>query len=128
MAEILVEEYPEEDHQNVLLVGLHTCGNLAASCLELFVANRNRIKSIVNIGCCYHLLDEKFVSNPDWLRRNSAAGDAAFPMSEYLTNRGFALGRDARMCGTQKPISFEDQAEVCYKFCKNKKFEMKFIL
>ncbi|XP_065221546.1 probable methyltransferase-like protein 25 [Planococcus citri] len=112
MDDILSEEYPREDHQNVLLVGLHTCGNLAPACLELLVENRNRIKSIVNIGCCYHLLEEKFVSNPDWLKRNSVCGNPTFPMSEYLTERRFALGRDARMCGTQKPINLKDSDEI----------------
>lgn len=112
IANILTEEYPEGNHTDVLLIGLHTCGNLGASCLELFINNRNRIKSIINIGCCYHLLEEKFIMNPNWLKKESAYCEYGFPMSNYLTTKSFALGRDARMCGTQKPLNVHKEEEV----------------
>ena len=42
-----------------MLTGLHTCGDLASSMLELFVTNSD-IKSLCSVGCCYHLLLEEF--------------------------------------------------------------------
>ena len=52
------KQRPEMDPR-LFLSGLHTCGNLASSSLEIFVANSN-IQALCNVGCCYHMLDEKF--------------------------------------------------------------------
>lgn len=43
----------------LFLTGLHTCGSLANTSLEIFV-NSAEIKGLCNVGCCYHLLEEKF--------------------------------------------------------------------
>ena len=48
----------------LMLTGLHTCGNLAASVLQLFVNNPLPVRVLCNVGCCYHLLEEEFVRNP----------------------------------------------------------------
>ncbi len=40
------------------LVGLHTCGDLAASCLRLFV-KLPPVQLVCVVGCCYHLISEK---------------------------------------------------------------------
>ena len=47
----------------LLLSGLHTCGNLASSTLQLF-CNSGAAKALCNVGCCYHLLDEQFLTSP----------------------------------------------------------------
>ena len=47
------------DDIGIMLTGLHTCGDLASSMLELFVTNSD-IKSLCSVGCCYHLLSEEF--------------------------------------------------------------------
>ena len=47
------------DDIGIMLTGLHTCGDLASSMLELFVTNPD-IKSLCSVGCCYHLLSEEF--------------------------------------------------------------------
>lgn len=44
------------------MVGLHTCGDLAASTLRMFVA-KPELSAVCGVGCCYHLLSEEF--NPD---------------------------------------------------------------
>ncbi|RKP26842.1 methyltransferase domain-containing protein, partial [Syncephalis pseudoplumigaleata] len=44
----------EGSAQPWLLCGLHTCGDLGASSLRLFVESDARI--LVNVGCCYNLL------------------------------------------------------------------------
>lgn len=47
------------DCPRLFLAGLHTCGSLANTSLEIFV-NSAKIKGLCNVGCCYHLLEEKF--------------------------------------------------------------------
>lgn len=50
-------------NDNIMLTGLHTCGNLAGNMLQLFIGNRDA-RVLCNVGCCYHLLEEHFVRNP----------------------------------------------------------------
>jgi hypothetical protein len=111
------------------LIGLHTCGDLAANSLRLFLGNRN-IMGIINVGCCYqHLtefaneqsgvkeyltrlgegsggkcLDETLVDNRE---------NAGYPLSQFVQAfAGFFLGRMPRsLCigessqqGTKKAI------------------------
>lgn len=42
-----------------MIVGLHTCGDLAANTLRIFTA-KPEIKAVCSVGCCYHLLSEQF--------------------------------------------------------------------
>lgn len=48
--------------QDCLMVGLHTCGDLAPNTLRIF-ASKSEIKGVCSVGCCYHLLSEEF-ENP----------------------------------------------------------------
>ncbi|XP_045467654.1 probable methyltransferase-like protein 25 [Harmonia axyridis] len=83
----------EEEIQGVSLVGLHTCGNLAPTCLRIFNEDPS-IKTLSNVGCCYHLMNEKFESD---------CGEhlSGFPMSDYLNKKKFTIGRNARMVASQ---------------------------
>eukprot|EP00063_Salmo_salar_P072253 XP_014047088.1 PREDICTED: methyltransferase-like protein 25 isoform X2 [Salmo salar] len=45
--------------EDAVMVGLHTCGDLAPSTLRMFVAKRELL-SVCSVGCCYHLLSEEF--------------------------------------------------------------------
>ena len=49
--------------ERVMLTGLHTCGNLAASMLDMFCAD-SAAGVLCNVGCCYHHLDEVFSRSP----------------------------------------------------------------
>lgn len=58
------DPYTCEPGQQLMLTGLHTCGNLAPSILRIFVANPDT-RVLCNVGCCYNLLDEEFtISDP----------------------------------------------------------------
>ncbi|XP_074258579.1 putative methyltransferase-like protein 25 isoform X4 [Saimiri boliviensis] len=48
-----------EDLEDCLMVGLHTCGDLAPNTLRIFASN-SEIKGVCSVGCCYHLLSEEF--------------------------------------------------------------------
>ncbi|XP_055623914.1 probable methyltransferase-like protein 25 [Toxorhynchites rutilus septentrionalis] len=96
LIQLVKEKFPESDVSHFCLAGLHTCGNLGPNCLRLFHENRY-IHALCNVGCCYHLLVEEFVVdkyyNQERLKENSGFG---FPMSEFLREKGFFLGRNVR--------------------------------
>lgn len=111
------------------LSGLHTCGNLAPSCLRIYGENQ-QIMAICNIGCCYHLLNEQFSEfiyrsirrerSPESIRRkvcepasNEAIGKCyGFPMSQYLIDCETKLGRNARMLACQSVHRVVDRNEL----------------
>ncbi|KFO90381.1 Methyltransferase-like 25, partial [Buceros rhinoceros silvestris] len=79
------------DLEDCMMVGLHTCGDLAANTLRIFTA-KPEIKAVCSVGCCYHLLSEQFENQEEcpeevW----------GFPMCQYLKDRGWCCGRNARM-------------------------------
>uniref|UniRef100_A0A8C9G204 Methyltransferase domain-containing protein n=1 Tax=Pavo cristatus TaxID=9049 RepID=A0A8C9G204_PAVCR len=45
--------------KDCIMVGLHTCGDLAANTLRIFTA-KPEIKAVCSVGCCYHLLSEQY--------------------------------------------------------------------
>ncbi|KAM6984754.1 putative methyltransferase-like protein 25 [Aplochiton taeniatus] len=78
--------------EDAVMVGLHTCGDLAASTLHMFVA-KQELASVCSVGCCYHLLSEEF----DPTREESPGSVCGFPMSQYLKDQAWFCGRNARM-------------------------------
>jgi len=49
-------EFVEILKQNVMPVGLHTCGKLALDIIR--VSSDKKVPALVNFGCCYHTLDK----------------------------------------------------------------------
>ena len=88
LLEMADESFPDHSFKEFGLVGLHTCGNLASASLKIF-NGCDKIKMLVNIGCCYHLLKEEFVEdiffNQEKIEEN--AGEDGFPMSNYLKDK-----------------------------------------
>ncbi|XP_056603790.1 methyltransferase-like protein 25 [Triplophysa dalaica] len=78
--------------EDAVLVGLHTCGDLAPSTLRMFRA-KQELRAVCSVGCCYHLLSEEF--DPD--RQECADGVCGFPMSQFLKDQACFCGRNARM-------------------------------
>ncbi|GBB86592.1 hypothetical protein RclHR1_00130033 [Rhizophagus clarus] len=52
---------------NFLICGLHSCGELSSTMLDLFIKNEE-MKCVVNVGCCYHLLHENEISKQEGLK------------------------------------------------------------
>lgn len=106
IAPLIQNEFELSNNEEFTLVGLHTCGSLATTCLKLFTEPKNCLKLLVNVGCCYHLIEEEFTVNSFWhdienaLNKNETYG---FPVSKCLKDKKFVLGRDARMCASQSP-------------------------
>ncbi|KAL2102169.1 hypothetical protein ACEWY4_001337 [Coilia grayii] len=91
--------------ENAVIVGLHTCGDLAPSTLRMFVG-RQEIQATCSVGCCYHLLSEEFdqrrsdhTLNTGKTETNSETRTEVFgfPMSKYLRDQTYICGRNARM-------------------------------
>lgn len=112
----LVQNYfPERKFDAYCLTGLHTCGNLAPNCLNIYKSNE-KIQILCNIGCCYHLLTEEFVTNSYELNSNRFHQQrdlnfkvnelAGFPLSNFLKCKKFFLGRNARMLASQSVSRF----------------------
>ncbi|XP_068132954.1 probable methyltransferase-like protein 25 [Hyperolius riggenbachi] len=80
------------DLEDSIMVGLHTCGDLAPNTLRIFVV-KPEIKAVCSVGCCYHFLSEEF----DSLEEDQTDRSWGFPMSQYLKEKGWHIGRNARM-------------------------------
>ncbi|TRZ26943.1 hypothetical protein HGM15179_000184 [Zosterops borbonicus] len=85
------------DLEDCMLVGLHTCGDLAANTLRIFTA-KPEIKAVCSVGCCYHLLSEQFENQEEC--HDQVWG---FPMCRYLKDKGWCCGRNARMSACLLP-------------------------
>lgn len=102
---LLKQQFPETNSsftRPICLTGLHTCGNLAATCLKLFHA-QSSIELMCNIGCCYHLLKEQF-STTEFFGNKQVEDlnqEIGFPLSKYLQEKQVKLGRNARMLAAQ---------------------------
>ncbi|XP_023284920.1 methyltransferase-like protein 25 isoform X1 [Seriola lalandi dorsalis] len=78
--------------EDAVMVGLHTCGDLAPSTLRMFVA-KPELAAVCSVGCCYHLLSEEF----DHAQKECLHGVCGFPLSQYLRDQSWFCGRNARM-------------------------------
>ncbi|XP_051911648.1 methyltransferase-like protein 25 isoform X2 [Hippocampus zosterae] len=81
-----------EELEDAVLVGLHTCGDLAPSMLRMFAA-KAELLAVCGVGCCYNKLSEEF--EPD--AQESSRGAFGFPLSQHLRRRSWFCGRNARM-------------------------------
>lgn len=100
-----------------IIVGLHTCGDLAATCIKSFVQNEH-IKGIVNVGCCYNHITEYIcpeATEAAWKYKEALGSGqfgesldktifsqeelAGYPLSGYIkaNHPGFFLGRMPRI-------------------------------
>lgn len=93
-----VNQEPMEDQ--TLLCSLHSCGNLSASLLKLFVST-NQAKILCSVGCCYHLVEEKFFKSPFATDGAKGEQEFGFPLSSVLLKQKYSLGRNARMLASQ---------------------------
>ena len=129
-----------QSHQNqqpaprklqLLVISLHSCGNLLHHGLRSLVMNP-QVKAVAMVGCCYNLMTERLgpptyklpnLRSPNArLEQCSTAGDPhGFPMSERLANyqhkrgKGVRLNITARMMAVQAPQNWTpDDSEAFF--------------
>ncbi|XP_007517260.1 probable methyltransferase-like protein 25 isoform X2 [Erinaceus europaeus] len=81
-----------KDLEDCLVVGLHTCGDLAPNTLRIFTS-KSEVRSVCSVGCCYHLLSEEFESP----KKECTQEKWGFPMCHYLKEERWCCGRNSRM-------------------------------
>ena len=79
------------NEEDIILTGLHPCGDLTPTLMRLF-KNIDQIKGLIFIGCCYNKLSE----NPNYFYLSKNNDDAqilsqsfeyGFPISKYLLTK-----------------------------------------
>ncbi|KAL9647429.1 hypothetical protein ABK040_006791 [Willaertia magna] len=109
----------QEDKIMNCIVGLHTCGDLSAILMDIFINqsiyyNENNIviDSMVNIGCCYQKLNEKYQDN------NLVNNFNGFPQSnfvkDFIINKipNFQLTKSGLILGTSEMPLWKDKEQV----------------
>lgn len=90
-------KFSEIIKQNVMPVGLHTCGKLALDIIR--VSSDKKVPALVNFGCCYHTLDlapdlqniSAFAKNNDPLWMNKFALTLSCRAHRKLDEKDFDL-------------------------------------
>lgn len=106
---------PAEKEKNLLLVSLHSCGNLLHHALKAF-ASTPAVKAVALIGCCYNLLTEKSgktykipptrTSFPALIEASSACDPTGFPVSRRFEDEDVTLNITARSMAVQAPTNW----------------------
>ena len=109
----------------LLVVSLHSCGNLVHHGLRSLVLNPS-VKAVAMIGCCYNLMTERLGpptyklpslrhSNERLFKTSNAYDPHGFPMSERLMmykhehGEGFRLNITSRMMAVQAPRNWTSE-------------------
>eukprot|EP01119_Soliformovum_irregulare_P023111 TRINITY_DN8016_c0_g1_i3.p1 TRINITY_DN8016_c0_g1~~TRINITY_DN8016_c0_g1_i3.p1 ORF type:complete len:295 (-),score=105.64 TRINITY_DN8016_c0_g1_i3:18-902(-) len=82
-----------------VLIGLHTCGDLAKMVLDLFLESQDA-SAVIDVGCCYYTQ----ITEAGKMQLMDAS---TFPLSESLRNSGIELTSSAIKLGTYSPYQYE---------------------
>ena len=63
LSDLVAAQHGSSCARNLMLTGLHACGNLSADILRLFAAIP-AAHVVCQVGCCYNLLSEIFLHSP----------------------------------------------------------------
>ena len=95
-------------NSNSMLVGLHACGDLTSLLLQTFL-RCPQLKSIVAVGCCYHLITQKertqsyMTDGPHKQKLSDPNSIHAFPTSKFLQQSPIYFTRNALNLASQAP-------------------------
>jgi hypothetical protein len=125
----VIEHMPAAGPKNLMIMSLHSCGNLVHHGLRSMILNPE-VKAVAMVGCCYNLVTERLgpadgdsseaLASLDEQPRLSSRGEACdphgFPMSERFLNyfategssqnRGIRLNTTSRMMAVQAPSNW----------------------
>ena len=120
--EVIVQSEKKPSDARVMVVSLHSCGNLVHHGVRSLVLNPS-VVAIAMIGCCYNLLTERLgpatykipilrSAHPRLKRTGSSWDPHGFPMSKLYENyqakttTGFKLNITARAMAVQAPYNW----------------------
>ena len=118
----------EDQDKNMLVISLHSCGNLVHHGLRSLTLNPS-VRAVALVGCCYNLLTERLgpatyklpslrPANARLEQTGEARDPDGFPMSERMCNyryagqdkeRGVRLNITARMMAVQAPQNWSER-------------------
>ncbi len=119
-------------HRPLLVVSLHSCGNLSHHGLRSLLHTPS-VSAVALIGCCYNLLTERLgpatyklpqlrPNHPRLQATSSACDPHGFPMSrrlaeyQYGREKGIRLNITARMMAVQAPYNWgKDDSEMFFR-------------
>lgn len=121
----LTAPLPKANSPNLMVISLHSCGNLLHHGLRSLVLNPN-VSAVALIGCCYNLLTERLgpptyklpslrPNHPRLEATSSTFDPHGFPMSDHLCNyqhqhgTGVRLNITARMMAVQAPQNWGEE-------------------
>jgi hypothetical protein len=126
------ENGKEESDARLMVVSIHSCGNLVHHGLRSLILNPS-IVAVAMIGCCYNLLTERLGPtthnlpilqslHPRLKETGTSYDPHGFPMSEYYENyrspgatAGVKLNITARALAVQAPYNWgHDDSEVSF--------------
>lgn len=126
------EERKKERDARLMVVSLHSCGNLVHHGIRSLILNSS-IVAVAMIGCCYNLLTERLGPSehelpvlqslhPRLKEAGSSYDPHGFPMSQYYENyrspgakAGMKLNITARALAVQAPYNWsEKDSEVSF--------------
>lgn len=111
LTDVVSQIQPISAPKNLLLISLHSCGNLVHHTLRAFLSTPS-VRAVALIGCCYNLLTEKLLIthqppfrelHPRLIKTSTTLDPQGFPMSELYTTRNLTLNITARMMACQAP-------------------------
>ncbi|QIX01965.1 hypothetical protein AMS68_007482 [Peltaster fructicola] len=112
-----------ENNPNIMVMSLHSCGNLVHHGLRSLVMNK-AVTAVAMVGCCYNLVTERLSpatyklpelrpsAHPRVELESTACDPHGFPMSERLCNlhgQGIRLNITARMMAVQAPQNWGEK-------------------
>ncbi|KAF3932786.1 hypothetical protein ABW19_dt0207508 [Dactylella cylindrospora] len=105
------DSIPKVD-QGLMIISLHSCGNLIHHALNALLAN-DEVEAVAVVGCCYNLMTErtgptykppyqKYTPSPQ-APTSSTSCSPHFPLSQLLNSHNTTLNITARMMACQAP-------------------------
>ncbi|KAF2483632.1 methyltransferase domain-containing protein [Neohortaea acidophila] len=120
----VIASIPRTDEKNLMVISLHSCGNLVHHGLRSLTLNPS-VKAVAMVGCCYNLITERLgpatykhpVLRPTTFAHPRLGGEGetcdpdGFPMSKRLctygeNGKGVRLNITARMMAVQAPANW----------------------
>ncbi|CAF0895585.1 unnamed protein product [Brachionus calyciflorus] len=94
--DIIRQNKASKQLENYALIGLHSCGNLSNSIINIYLDNReSERKLLCNVSCCYNLLREKYDIKIGDI--NEMDKKSCFPMSQYLNDLKYSLSYNMKI-------------------------------